>query len=390
MNENHFNIPNNNQNVQPNLNHSNPSQNLVSQPVQFNQNVSNFNDYNSKPPKKKKTMYILIILLSTIIVALVIALFINGLSPKDDSSNKQEENSSENPTTTEAEIEYNKKIDEEYLNTLKFEILDIVKVDENHSGYSSFGKDVTRVIFYIKNGLRLSHTNGYNGYWDYDLKIITDNNIENEGGLIYPIDDTNDAIFITYYTGDLNLTSNNFKKMRIKDFYNFDLNFGKKLQQFNNSQEILENKITELSTNHYIFVIGKNEYSKSDDNGCNAYNFYAMIEWGKSYKSLIDSQFEIVSSQTLQATQENSIKLEKYLLKTTDYIDLLSTNMDAFLETKGLAKNENYKNTYLKEIVFSTYIPNSESNNQSCYDAELKLKQYGLQYTENNKSYYFK
>ena len=46
MNENHFNIPNNNQNVQPNLNHSNPSQNLVSQPVQFNQNVSNFNDYN--------------------------------------------------------------------------------------------------------------------------------------------------------------------------------------------------------------------------------------------------------------------------------------------------------------------------------------------------------
>ena len=188
-------------------------QQLANQHYEF----SNYENGNQPKNKIRKVKWIIIFVIAIILLVAGVVIYKIGFNNKSNNINggngvQNEETTNATDLSKNLEEEYNKKVDENYLKTLKFEVLDIVKVDSSHSGYSSFEQDVTRVVFYIKNGLRLSHTNGYNGYWDGDLKVITKDNIQNDGTYIYPIEGTYDAILITYFKSDSEFGENDFTK----------------------------------------------------------------------------------------------------------------------------------------------------------------------------------
>lgn len=279
---------------------------------------------------------------------------------------------------------------EDYVKNMKFEVLDIQTVKYDHVGPSLKNKkdnDVTRVIIYVKDGLRILNrpTSFYVGQ-KYGLPIEK-----------YSVTGTKDVLVVTYFEG-LAITSPNEItefKVRTQDedgklvVYATKFNNTSKLAKIYTGERVLIHTIHKLADNHYIFAVKSQSYSRTEkgDNkyvstkpGYHSNTTYQVYEWGKSTKSIIDNDFKVINVDTM--SEEG---VAKYLQASKTY--------QSAITSFGELDYPHEKNLYLRKIAIAGYLSFEEGQDEQLYKEFMNLvnlKKCTLQFTDNGKAYSFK
>lgn len=211
-------------------------------------------------------------------------------------------------TKEEIEIEFSQKVTETYMEDVEFKVLDFERVDSSY--YNGVpGDNVTRVIVYGRNALRLTNMDVNT---EFNKIILNLNNMTSPPSWdCFNIANSYDVLFVYYYDDPIEFNESDIRNITLelaktgvpenKVYLTKELSL-QSIEKINDDNIIKLSTIHKIADEHFVFITKTLQAYTRYDEFYEAIDPYNVLEWGNDYTSVMESNFEVVDKSTMEAT----------------------------------------------------------------------------------------